>query len=163
MAVKTLVGITTPPSPISDLEPLLPSTLLELVHSRLQGASAEPLRQVVFASVAAPDLGETPALSEQSVLVLTLIDALPYLPIFDLEDWLPVIARSLHLIQDEIMLQACKQRFWEVLSSGEMDVERAEVCVAWWSTAGGRELVLFENDQDPGPFMSGALNEPSKL
>lgn len=163
MAIKTLVAITTPPSLISDIQPLLPSTILEVVHSRLQGASPEPLRQLVSPSVAAPELGQQPALSEQSAIVLTLIDALPYLPIFDLEDWLPIIARSLHLIQDEVMLQACKQRFWEVLSSGEMDVERAEVCVAWWSTGGGRKLVLFGKDQDIGPFMSGALNEPSKL
>lgn len=35
------------------------------------------------------------------------------------------------------------ERFWDSLSSGEMDVERAYFCVTWWSTRGGRELVLF--------------------
>ena len=81
----------------------------------------------------------------------------------DLEDWLPVVAGSLDSIQSEPMLHTCRQRFWEVLSSGEMDVERAAVCVAWWTTGGGRDIVLFGADQAAGPFMSGALTEVSKL
>lgn len=28
-----------------------------------------------------------------------------------------------------------------------MDVERAHYCVTWWSTKGGREMVLFGYDQ----------------
>lgn len=47
---------------------------------------------------------------------------------------------------------------WEALSGGEMDVERAGFCVTWWSTFGGRELVLFgEESEMQGPYMSGAL------
>lgn len=46
---------------------------------------------------------------------------------------------------------------WEALSSGEMDVDRANYCVTWWTTLGGREMVLFGQDEMPGPYMSGAL------
>lgn len=47
-----------------------------------------------------------------------------------------------------------------------MDVDRAHCCVTWWSTEGGRELVLFgaepapgsgQDTYDNGPFMSGAV------
>ena len=163
IAVKTLVGITTPPSPISELQPLLPSTLLELIHQRLQYASSEHLRQLIPPSVLTSETSQQPALSEQSVLVLALIDALPFLPVIDLEVWLPIVARSLKIIQSDAMLQACRQRFWEVLSSGELDVERSEVCVAWWNTGGGRDLVLFGSKSTSSAPISGPVNENSKI
>ena len=144
------------------MQPLLSSILLEIVHFRIRKASSEPLRELVPPIVTGLGTSQQPALSEQSVLVLTLIDALPFLSIIDLEDWLPVVAGSLSAVQSERMIQACKQRFWEILS-GEMDVERAALCVAWWSTGGGREMVLFGSEKASGPFMSGALNEASKL
>ncbi|KAL8796370.1 MAG: hypothetical protein Q9195_001277 [Heterodermia aff. obscurata] len=163
IAVKTLVAITTPPSPISELQPLLPSTILELIRQRLQDATSEHLRQLIPPSVPTSETPQQPALSEQSVLVLALIDALPFLPVIDLEVWLPIVARSLQIIQSDAMLQACRQRFWEVLSSGELDVERAEVCVAWWNTEGGRDSVLFGSKVTSGPVTSGSVNEASKL
>ena len=66
------------------------------------------------------------------------------------------------------MRKACQERLWDALSSGEMDVERANLCVTWWSTRGGREMVLFGTDENSqqGPYMSGALgaaNPESKL
>ena len=157
------MGITSPPSPISELQPLLPSALLELIHQRLQDASSEHLRELIPPSLPASETPQQPALSEQSVLVLALIDALPFLPVIDLEDWLPIVARSLEIIQSDAMLQACRQRFWEVLSSDELDVERAEVCVAWWNTGGGRDLVLFGSKVTSGSLMNGPVNEASKL
>lgn len=81
----------------------------------------------------------------------------------DLEEWLPLTAQLINTIRESEMRTACVERFWEALSSGEMDVERACYCVAWWSTKGGRELVLFGNEpgaaeSDPhGPYMSGAV------
>ena len=45
-----------------------------------------------------------------------------------------------------------------------MDVERAEVCVAWWTTNGGREMLMFGREgEDRVYYMSGALGENSKL
>jgi hypothetical protein len=41
------------------------------------------------------------------------------------------------------MRTTCVERFWEALSGGEMDMERAYFCVLWWSTRGGRELVIY--------------------
>lgn len=62
------------------------------------------------------------------------------------------------------MLQVCRQRLWEVLSNGEMDVDRSAFCVAWWSTRGGKEMVLSEHSGDvEGPFMSGGPVEACKL
>lgn len=80
----------------------------------------------------------------------------------DLEEWLPLTAHLINSISGPDMRDICVDRFWDVLSSGEMDVDRAHYCVTWWSTKGGRELVLFggEQQQEPeGAYMSGALGE----
>ncbi len=169
MAVRTLVRISSPPSLLSERQPLLPSTILELVRFRLETASTI-LTQQDIGPPAAPSSEidtkyfEQPPLSEYAVLVLTLIDALPFLPVDQLEDWLPVVADSLHFMKDVDQLHTCRQRFWDVISNGEMDVDRAALCVAWWGTRGGRDVVMFGGDhQVKGPFMSGALGEVSKL
>ena len=164
MAIKTLIRITSPPSHTSQSLPLLPSVLLELVLHRIGSASSEPLREISHTFVLASNAMEEPALSEQSVLVITMIDALPFLPTEALEEWLTVVADSLKAIQNQSMLHTCRRRFWEVLSNGEMDVTRASECVAWWSTRGGRKKVLYgEGVKGTGHFMSGALGETSKL
>ncbi len=163
MAVRTLIRITSPPSLISETEPLLPATLLELVRFRLQSASPDLLLQPMNLN---EDYGtpEHPALSEQTVLVLTLIDSLPFLHVDQLEDWLPLTAEALNTIQDATQLQICRKRFWDVLSNGEMDVNRSALCVTWWGTRGGREMVLLGREQQQeGPFMSGGLQELSRL
>lgn len=162
-AFKALIQITTPPSPLSASHPMLSTTLLELLRHRSLNAPTSPLPPsgLVKSGSDAPEL--TP-LSEQAVLLLTLLDALPNLPLHLLEEWLPLTADLLNAVQDGNMREHCKERFWEVLESGEMDVERSAVCVSWWSTRGGRERVLF-GDSDRGPFMSGGLgeNERSRL
>lgn len=167
MAIKSLVRITSPPAIISESQPLLPATLLELVRIRLETASRRLIQQPTGpAGFESSDTqgSEQPLLSEQSVLVLTIIDALPFLPIDQLEDWLPLTAESLDVVQDTNQLQICRQRFWDVLTTGEMDVDRAALCVTWWGTRGGREMVLYGADQQKqSPFMSGGLQETSKL
>lgn len=169
MAVKTLIKMSSPPSLIFERKPLLPSTILELVRFRLETISpvlmqqnaGHPARSLSEENLT---LSEQRGLSEQSVLVLTLIDALPLLPIDQLEDWLPIVAESLNMIKDAHQLHTCRQGFWDVLSNGEMDVDRAALCVAWWGTRGGKDMVLFGEDrQAEGPFMRGALGEASKL
>lgn len=93
-----------------------------------------------------------------------MIDSLCFLRVEDLEEWLPITARLINEVRDSEMRTTCVERFWEALSNGEMDVERAHYCVIWWSTKGGRELVLFgaepgaaEADDVEGAYMSGAL------
>lgn len=83
-----------------------------------------------------------------------------------LDEWLPLSAKLVNLVADKPMRGVCVQRFWEALSGGEMDVERANFCVVWWSSRGGREMVLFgEEGEGPRkglqeePYMSGALIE----
>ena len=165
MAVKTLIKVITPPSPISESQLFLASSLLEMVHFRSAIASTEPSLQTNSGPIAEAEPNPQSAISEQAVLILALVDALPFLPVSELEEWLPIVAQSIQTIRDERMRQLCSQRLWEVLTSGEMDVDRSAICVAWWSTRGGRELVLGTYDTgDNGPFMSGGLGgEVSKL
>ncbi|KAG5927580.1 hypothetical protein E4U42_002087 [Claviceps africana] len=97
-------------------------------------------------------------MSEQSALVLTLVESLPLLPLPLLEEWLDVAARAMHEIHDARLQAPVRKRLWHVLASGEMDVERSAVGVAWWGTHGGRELVLRGQRPQPEAVMSGGLN-----
>ncbi|KAF2497571.1 hypothetical protein BU16DRAFT_482646, partial [Lophium mytilinum] len=155
LAFRTLLRVTAPPSALSATQPDLPATLLELVHHRALHAPTAALApdsvQLALAGSDAPP----PPLSEQAVLVLTLLDALPYLPVPLLEEWLPLCADLVNLIDDDAMREVVKGRFWEVLISGEMDPERSSAAVAWWGTRGGREAVLFGRESEH--VMSGAL------
>jgi len=176
LAFKTLLRITAPPSPLAENQPLLPATLLELVYHRAHHAPTTPLPAPTTSLPAttntqpltaqppqhSPLLPEPP-LSEQAVLTLTLIDGLPFLQLKVLDEWLPLTADLIHIVRDPEMRRACQERFWEVLSAGELDVDRAALCVAWWGTRGGREMVLFGRERtDGGPYMSGGFAE-SKL
>jgi hypothetical protein len=157
-AFKALMQIATPPNPLSSSNPMMAETLLELLHHRAMNAPTVPLPpSMAIKSEVNTQTQDTP-LSEQAALLLTLLDALPNVTLPVLEDWLPLAADLLNAVQDRGMREHCKKRFWEVLESGEMDVERSSVCVGWWGTRGGRERVLF-GDQGPdnGPFMSGGL------
>lgn len=157
-AFKALMQITTPPSPLSAFHPMLSETLLELLHHRALHAPTAPLPpSLAIKSEADAEVQQSqPPLSEQAVLLITLLDALPHLPLNILQEWLPLAADLLNTIENAAMREHCKARFWEVLESGEMDVERSAVCVGWWSTKGGREKVLYGHEER-GPFMSGAL------
>jgi hypothetical protein len=158
LAFKTIVRITAPPSHLSETQPLLQSTLFEIVHDRAMRASPSPLPETRTDS-------EGPPLSEQAVLVMTIIDSLCFLNLPVLEEWLPLTAELVGQITDSAMRQHCQERFWESLSSGEMDVERAALSVAWWTSRGGREMVLFGDEQPTEDefLMSGALLSESKL
>lgn len=163
LAFKTVIQVTAPPSPLANSQPLLPSILLEVVRDRALHASTTPIALTAQNS-STPDLGNSPPLSAQAVLILALVDSLSFLRVDDLKEWLPLTAELINVIPDRAMRQACVDRFWEALSGGEMDVDRAHCCVAWWSTRGGRELLLFGAepaptgpDDDQGPYMSGAV------
>ena len=157
LAFKTLLRVLAPPSALTALHPDLPATLLELLRHRAAHASPAPLDMARYgpAGGAAP-----PPLSEQAVLVLTLVDALPFLPLRLLGEWLGLAAALVAGVADARMREACAARFWDVLVAGEMDPERAQGAVVWWACEGGREALLFGPDQ----VMSGALaREESKL
>lgn len=161
MAIKSLVKISSPPYSISATEPLLPSLILEVVRSRIGPASAAPL---AGHSNENSVIGQQPSLSEQTSYQLALIDSLPLLPLQQLQDWLELTASSLAMIDDQNQHQICRQRFWEVLSNGEMDVDRASLCLAWWGSRGGREAVAYRDVlEQEGALMSGALMEQTKL
>ncbi|ODH48183.1 hypothetical protein GX48_05674 [Paracoccidioides brasiliensis] len=161
LAYKTILQITAPPSPLANSQPLLPSILLELVYERALQAPTIPLAPPTSAPTPADQnhiTNKMPQLSEQAILTLTLIECLCYLRLDTLEEWLPVVAHLVNVIPDRTMRQQCQERFWDALSSGEMDVERASFCVTWWSTRGGREMVLFGSEEDVKiPYMSGGI------
>jgi hypothetical protein len=158
LAFKTVIRITAPPSSLSETQPFLQSILLEILHDRAVRASPSPLPKTSTDS-------EDPPLSEQAVLVMAMVDALCFLDLPVLEEWLPLTAELVAQITDSSTRQRCQERFWESLSSGEMDVERAGLCVAWWTSRGGRETVLYGDEQPAEDefLMSGALLSESKL
>lgn len=163
LAIKTLVRTTSPPSHIAGAQPYFSTTLLELVrHRAMTTASSTPLPPLSSQK----DEGE--ALSEQATLVLAIIDSLPCLSLQNLEEWLPLAAEALNTIQADVMREECRKRFWDVLTNGEMDVARAQFCVVWWHTRGGKDFVLRGMEptlvrSDRGLFASGALGEEAKL
>jgi hypothetical protein len=139
---------------LSNTQPLLVATLLELAHERALTASSTLLPPSTQSSTENA-LETPPALSEKSGIILAMIDSFPCLLIEDLEEFLPLTARLIHTLPSDneaaqTMRRTCIERFWEVLSDGEMDVERANFCVIWWSSRGGRELLLFGEDHQNG-------------
>jgi hypothetical protein len=159
LAFKTLMRVTAPPSTLSATHPDLPATLLELVFHRALNAPTTPLPPDEVTLALQGSDAPPPALSEQAVLALTLLDSFPYLPIDLLVDWMPLCAELLNAVEDDSMREAIKARYWEVLVGGEMDPERSEAAVAWWGIRGGRETVLYgrERERDGLKMMSGAL------
>ncbi|KAL8927424.1 MAG: hypothetical protein Q9172_001355 [Xanthocarpia lactea] len=154
LALTQLVRITSPPSPVSAQRPLLSSALLEIVRIRIEHASAQPL-----ATFSKDGEFDAQPISEQAVLVIALIHSLPFLQLDVLEDWLPVAARLCHLIHDPVLRHVCKQRFWDVLSNGEMDLDRAALCANWWNTGKGREMLLYgEEKTTPGSPINDGLD-----
>ncbi|OHF02661.1 peroxin 8 [Colletotrichum orchidophilum] len=170
LAFKTIMQVVSPPFPISLTEPQLSETLLEMVRFKTLSAGTERL-PATHDAIAQAEKGLAPEqelVSEQSSLVLTLVDSLPFLPLPLVEDWLTLTAQAMNEIVEPAVRQPVRDRFWEVLVSGEMDVERATIGVAWWTTKGGRELVvgrdalLRQQPQQKMPVMSGAIMDESK-
>ena len=159
LALKSVVRLAAPPSLIAVSMPLMQAIVLDLLRERMDSASEDllpPMEDV--------PLEGSPPLSEKSVLLLSIIDCLNFLPVPLLEEWLPAAAELLHKIGNPGQKQQCQQRLWDTLSNGEMDVERAATCVAWWTSRGGRELVLFgEQPEEQEYAMSGALQFDNKL
>ncbi|RAH70438.1 putative peroxisomal membrane protein Pex17 [Aspergillus aculeatinus CBS 121060] len=146
LAFKTVIQVTAPPSPIANSQPLFPSVLLEVLYDRALHANSDKLLPQPApgdADEGGPELNAPPPVTEQAALTLALIDSLCFLHVDELEDWLPLTAQLLTAIRAPDMHKLCVERFWEALSNGEMDVERAHFCVTWWSTRGGREMVLY--------------------
>lgn len=157
VAFKTVIQMVSPPFQIVAQEPLLGETLLEMLLQHIAIAFTVPLAPDEAAQAAAAESGET-LQSPQSALVLALIDALPFLPLPLVEEWMAIAAQTLNAIADPRLRRPVKERFWDMLINGEMDVERSAIGVAWWGTKGGRELVL-NGGAGPmeQPMMSGAL------
>ncbi|KAK1061143.1 hypothetical protein LTR74_011264 [Friedmanniomyces endolithicus] len=159
LAFKTLLGLATSLSELAANQPMLPTVLLELLHDRAYAASSAviPLDPPSTGSQSSPDVAME--LSEQAVLVLTVIDTLPQLPLELLDEWLPLAAGMLNRVADASIRERCKEHFWNVLMDGEMNSHRSQCCAAWWSTGGGRDMVLFghEGREEEMHEMSGAL------
>ncbi|KAI9665171.1 MAG: hypothetical protein M1831_002181 [Alyxoria varia] len=152
LACKTLLRITNPPSPLSSVQPGMGETLLEVLRDRAVQSPPERLNQSSL------------DISPRAILTLALVDSLPTFPVILLAEWLHLTAKLVHLVDVPQERLQCQDRFWEVLSSGEMDPERSAVCVAWWGTHGGRAMVFdsqkyasAEDYVEDEALMSGAL------
>ncbi|KAG6003433.1 hypothetical protein E4U21_002027 [Claviceps maximensis] len=162
LAFKTIMEVVSPPFPIAAMDPHLSETLLEMLRTNLSTASTRFLPQDRSRDSSAEESARQPPpqqepLSEQSALVMTLIDSLPFMPLPLVEEWLDHTARAMHEIRDARLREPVRERFCHVLVSGEMDVERSIIGVAWWGTKGGRELV-WSGGSHAQPVMSGGLN-----
>ena len=143
MAFRTLVRLTAPPAPLHIVQPLLRSTLMELVYVRLHNPSPGRASGMVAPKVtmqAVEDQSSAP--SEQATYTLAMVDALTVLPEHETELWLNVTADSLSAVLGENQKTMCRARFWEILSSGELNSERAAIAITWWTTKGGRDMVM---------------------
>ncbi len=169
LAFKTTMQVLSPPFPTSATHPQLAETLLEMVRMRIPTAGTAPLPPGPEHEAAQPPPGKALGpVSEQSTLVLAMIDALPFLALDVVEEWMTTAADAVWDIGDAAMREVAKARFWELMAGGEMDVERAAVGVAWWGTKGGGGLVLHgRSASSHHPYlMSGALLDgpgPSRL
>ena len=164
-AFKTLLRITSPPAPLSFSHSHLAETLLELLYHRAslrasQGhatlSNPNKSRSTALQGIAPEqEQSDTGSVDERSSLVLALLDSLPFISLYLLEEWLPIASDLIHMVDDPRSREQCRQRFWEVLSSSEMDVERSQTCVTWWHTKGGQQRVMQGDPEQY--FMSGAL------
>ena len=100
-------------------------------------------------------------LTEQCTMVLSLIDSLTYLDVNILKQCLDIAAESLNFLVETSMKHKCRQRLWEVLTNGEMDIGQATVCVAWWTTQGGRNMIL-QTPEGEAQVMGDDLENSSK-
>ncbi|CCU82131.1 peroxisomal membrane protein Pex17 [Blumeria hordei DH14] len=145
-AFKALVQFSTPPTPLAAKHPLMAETLLEMLNQRALTASTIPLVVHENTVTIEDSRAEDGPFSEQVVIILALLDSLPCISRAILETWLPLSADLINLISDPSMRNYCRQRFWEMLVGGEMDMEKSLTCVAWWESKGGREKVFFGKD-----------------
>ena len=161
--VKSLVGLCCPPGKLAEREGFAES-ICELVRHAALSAPAQPLPPSSTVQ-SAGDADQPKAAqmgmgtSPQGAYTLSLIDSLPHLTPEQLRNWLPLTAELVRGLQgaDKRM---CRERVVEVLESGEMDVERSQVCVAWWTTGGGRWMLegrRGEREREDPTLMSGAL------
>ncbi|RKF55073.1 Peroxisomal membrane protein PEX17 [Erysiphe neolycopersici] len=165
VAFKALIQICTPPNPLGTSQPLMAEALIEVLHHRALNSPTTPISSRELESHT-NDQKLKVLLSEQSVLLLAILDALPYICPGILEFWLQRAADLLNMVPDKEMRDYCKRQFWEILENGQMDVDRSLICISWWGSKGGRNKVLFNKSVEAGPFMSGGLsskNLSSKL
>ncbi|KAK8048660.1 peroxin 8 [Apiospora phragmitis] len=149
LAFKTVVQIASPPFPIAASHPLLAETLLEMLHFRAATATTHPLP-------AEPG----PANGDNNVMNGEQQQPLPPVSEQTTLDWLTRTAEAMNTVVDPALREVVRSRFWDVLVSGEMDVERAAIGVAWWGIGGGREMVMLNQaapKRDGEVMMSGAL------
>jgi hypothetical protein len=161
LAFKTIVKISSPPSPLSLSQPLFASILLEVISERSRFASTSPPLQ--RASMSQPSSRDIP-LSDQAVLIVALIDSLCFIHPTLLQEWLPRTASLVTQVEGAEFQNRCQDLFWEAISNGQMDMERAGLCVAWWNSCGGRDQLVPRNEAPQhAPVMSGALPMQSRL
>ncbi|KAL8388622.1 hypothetical protein RB595_009107 [Gaeumannomyces hyphopodioides] len=138
LGFKSVVKYMFPPHSVVDMGEQLASATLEMISGWAAGAGTTVLAGGEDGVAAAP-------MTEQGVLVLTLVDGLPFVPVADLEEWLVVVAQRLGEIKGSAVRAAVRERLMAVLANGELDVERAAVAAAWWGTHGGQRLVEGES------------------
>ena len=106
--------------------------LLDMLITRIQlGVDMKPITH-----------SNTGAETSQHALLHTLITTHPLIPASLLASYLDTTAALIGALPPCPGQEEARQRLWEVLAGGDMDVERSAIAVAWWGTRGGQERVL---------------------
>ncbi|KAH8894992.1 hypothetical protein GQ53DRAFT_744408 [Thozetella sp. PMI_491] len=151
LAFKTLIKVLSRPNAMLQSHFSLCETVMELAHQRVLLAAEAPLAPL-------PGDNAELVLSEKATLILAMTDALPFLA-ESFEDWLTTTAIALNSIQDPTMRNVAKERFCGLATGGEWDPWQVPVFLAWWTSKGGVQAVLYGSGplMAPEPLMSGAL------
>ena len=142
LAFTTLARLAGAPQPQSyrarnqDAGEEMLEVLLDMLISRIQLGVATGTSASTRPSAGA---GVEPS---QHPLLHTLIATLPLVPAALLASYLDTTAALIGALPPGPGQEEARQRLWQVLAGGEVDVERSAVAVAWWGTRGGRERVL---------------------
>ncbi|KAK6428362.1 hypothetical protein LTR95_015495 [Oleoguttula sp. CCFEE 5521] len=161
LAFTTLVSIASPPSLVAATQPMLPAVLFDLLQDRVDHASSETLPSMRNEDSQPDAASEAVSLSERAAVVLTAIDTLTSIPLDMLSYCLPATADMVNTIDDSEIRDHCIEHLWSVLMEGAMEPDRSRTSHAWWSSAGGREHVLYGRGHitEHSLDMSGALPE----
>ena len=148
-------------SPTSGVQSPLASVIMDILQQRFESTSYEPSS----AALKQNNGDDNTSPSERALLLLAMIDILPFLNEDELEAALSQALSNLRVIRNFDDLRSCRDRLWEVMNDGEMDFKRAAIGVQWWNTKGGRRsMILLDHIQNSDEYiMHGAIAGPEKL
>lgn len=138
-AYKRLLQITAPPSPLSNTDPYLAHTITDMLSHQCNDACDTEIR--------GPGPHPEPPLTPRAILTLAYFDILPLLPPDELRLHLPHASHLAHRHSHHVTERTLQKHFWVVMSRGDMDAKRSEVCFEWWTKRGGHRMHKYAEEK----------------